>query len=195
MVSKPNSKQTCKIENRVKTKQREKNNNKKSKAYLASPAQPTSRPSSPPWPAQPASALPVVFLLGTVGQRRVAGARAHAPEPPPACRPAPDRLRMPRHPPGTPSSAPLPPCSLPLTPLLFSPHGRSRHGHSAEKHRGQPLPRSLSVFPRSVSPPASSSPNQASPEALQCRRHHLLLPRAPKAVIVDSSPSSLPRAR
>ena len=55
MVSKPNSKQTCKIENRVKTKQREKNNNKKSKAYLASPAQPTSRPSSPPGrPSPPA---------------------------------------------------------------------------------------------------------------------------------------------
>ena len=30
------------------------------------------------------------------------GARAHAPEPPPACRPAPDRLRMPRHPPWNP---------------------------------------------------------------------------------------------
>ena len=153
------------------------------------PAQfPPSRPSPSPLPS------PVVFVLGQKDER-VAAARTHAPEPPPACRPAPDRLRMPRHPPGTPSSAPLPPCSLPLTPLLFSPHGRSRHGHSAEKHRGQPLPRSLSVFPRSVSPPASSSPNQASPEALQCRRHHLLLPRAPKAVIVDSSPSSLPRAR
>ena len=100
---------------------------------------------------------------------------------------------MHRRPP--PSAAPLPPCSLPLTPLLFSPHGQSRHGHSTEKHRGQPLPRSLSAFPRSVSSPASSSPSQASPDALQCRRHHLLLPRAPKAVIIDSSLSSLPRAR
>ena len=128
MVSKPNSKQTCKIENRVKTKQREKNNNKKSKAYLASPAQPTSRPSSPPWPAQPASALPVVFLLGTVGQRRVAGARAHAPEPPPACRPAPDRLRMPRTPSGL---SQLPPV---LIPSSCSP------SRSAPRTRAEPPP-------------------------------------------------------
>ena len=56
----------------------------------------------------------------------MAGARAHAPEPPPACRPALDRLRMPRHPPESPLSlSSIPPLApLSLAPLL--PAERSR---------------------------------------------------------------------
>ena len=159
-------------------------------AHLTAQMPTTVRPSPP-------GAPPVAFLLVPVGRGGTPRRRRarHATTLPGCLLLSLGVSRSSTPPPGTPSTAPLPPFSLPLTPLLFSPHGQSRHGHSAEKHRGQPLPRSLSAFPRSVSSPASSSPSQASPDALQCRRHHLLLPRAPKAVIVDSSPSSLPRAR
>ena len=126
----------------------------------------------------------------------MAAARTHAPEPPPACRPAPDRLRMPRHPPGTPSSAPLPPCSLPLTPLLFSPHGRSRHGHSDELHHGHiHPPRSLSACLSSALTPSSYPPTHAirgGRKRLERRRLYLW---CPEIAAVNSPAQKPPRAR
>ena len=105
--------------------------------YLVAHQQP-----SPLEPAQPTSALPVVFLLGTVGQRRVAGARAHAPEPPPACRPAPDRLRMPRTPSGL---SQLPPV---LIPSSCSP---SRSAPRTRTEPSPPTPFAAATIP--LSPP------------------------------------------
>ena len=86
------------------------------------PAQfPPSRPSPSPLPS------PVVFVLGQKDER-VAAARPHAPEPPPACRPAPDRLRMPRTPSGL---SQLPPV---LIPFSCSP------SRSAPRTRAEPPP-------------------------------------------------------
>ena len=104
-----------------------------------------------PGPAPPGGPptwqVPVVFKAGT--------ARAEA---------ATSSLPASRHrgsPPAPRRRPRTPPLSLGLSPSrsLAVPHGRSRHGHTAENHRGQPLPRSISASPSSATTPWTYTPD------------------------------------
>jgi len=163
----------------------------------------TSRPSSPPWPAQPTRASPVAFLL-CQEDGHAPGARGHAPRPPPPCF---GHLLPPCLPPLLPGDATRPPRTLSLSRIspsvpIPSALSLSRSTTSTREHRRAP-PRPVST-PRlgdasrgTAAPSSSSPPTHVTPGALHRRPRRRSPPRPPELAAVrfagsGPSPASSP---
>ena len=90
----------------------------------------------------------------------------------------------------TPSPLPCPPALSLSLPRSFSPHGRSRHGHSAEKHRGQLPPRSHYAIPELRPDPVELHTRRTRPEEAAVDRSVVVFISGARR-----SPSSIRRCR
>ena len=195
MVSKPNSKQTCKIENRVKTKQREKKIKgvKPTWPHPCSPAGPAPPAAQPTWPPSP-----VFFPCQRTKQ--LGGEHRRRAWPPPAWLPPSSmRLETPRHPwplshsPWNPSRSP----SVPIPPLLSIPPATERsRRHRRAPSRPPPPPLLPDVLPSSCTSSPTPSPSHVTGRAPKHRPDAFSPPPPPRIAVVKfvavRPPSSSP---
>ena len=122
----------------------------------------------------------------------MAAARAHAPEPPPACRPALDRLRMPQHHPESPLSLSRAFPLWPLSPSLLCSQLNAPTGHRRSPARPPSMQRCSTFSPSSAKSLPSSTLSHTSREALHRRQRAVFNLRIRRPPPINLRPQRVP---